>query len=79
MRSDDGSATSTIARLTSPCRNDLTVDPYELLENNGENRDTLDQVLLGDELVGRGWHASRLLAFLGVCIRKALIHIVVLR
>jgi len=79
MRSDDGSATSTIARLTSPCRNNPAVDPYALLENNGKNRDTLDRLLLGDELVGRGWHASRLLAFLGVCIRKALIHIVVLR
>ena len=79
MRSDDGSATSTIARLTSPCRNDPNVDPYELLENNGKNRDTLDRVLLGPELVGLGWHASRFLVFLGVCIRKALIHIVVLR
>ena len=79
MRSDDGSATSTIARLTSPCRTDLTVDPYALLENNGKNRDTLDRLLLGDVLVGRRWHASRFLVFLGVCIRKALIHIVVLR
>ena len=79
MRSDDGSATSTIARLTSPCRNDPNVDPYELLENYGKNRDTLDRVLLGPELVGLGWHASRFLVFLGVCIRKALIHIVVLR
>jgi hypothetical protein len=74
MRSDDGSATSKIARLTSPCRNDLTVPPYELMENNGKNRDTLDGLLLGAELVGRGWHASRCLVFLGVCIRKALIH-----
>jgi len=79
MRSDDGSATSTIARLTSPCRNNPAVDPYELLENNGENRETLDRLLLGDELVGLGLHASRFLVFLGVCIRKALIHIVVLR
>ena len=79
MRSDDGSATSTIARLTSPCRNDPTVAPYELMENKGPNKATLDRVLLGAELVGRGWHAKRCLVFLGVCIRKALLHIVVLR
>ena len=79
MRSDDGSATSTIARLTSPCRNDLTVDPYELLENNGPNQAKLDEVFLGDELAGLGLHAKRFLVFQGVCIRKALIHIVVLR
>ena len=68
MRSDDGSATSTIARLTSPCRNDPNVDPYELLENNGKNKAKLDRVLLGPELIDRGWHASRFLVFLGVCL-----------
>jgi hypothetical protein len=79
MRSDDGSATSTIARLTSPCRNDPKVAPYMLMENNGTNKAKLDKVLLGAELVGRGMRVKRCLVFLGVCIRKALIHIVVLR
>ncbi len=79
MRSDDGSATSTIARLTSPCRNDPKVAPYMLMENKGTNKAKLDQVLLGAELVARGMRVKRCLVFLGVCIRKALIHIVVLR
>ena len=69
MRSDDGSATSTIARLTSPCRNDPKAAPYELMENKGTNKAKLDQVLLGDERVGLGWHVKRCLVFLGVCIR----------
>ena len=79
MRSDDGSATSTIARLTSPCRNDPKVAPYMLMENNGTNKAKLDKVLLGAELVDSGMRVKRCLVFLGVCIRKALIHIVVLR
>ena len=79
MRSDDGRATSTIIRLTSPCRNDPNAAQYELMENKGPNKATLDLVLLGHELVGLGWHAKRCLVFLGVCIRKALLHIVVLR
>ena len=79
MRSDDGRATSSIARLTSPCRNDLKADPYELMENVGPNKATIDEVLLGPELVRHGLHVKRCLVFQGVCIRKALLHIVVLR
>jgi hypothetical protein len=79
MRSDDGRAASSIARLTSPCRNDLDADPYELMENVGPHKAALDRALLGDELVDGEWHVKRCLVFLGVCIRKALLHIVVLR
>ena len=50
-----------------------------LMENNGTNKAKLDQVLLGAELVDRGNRVKRCLVFLGVCIRKALLHIVVLR
>jgi hypothetical protein len=79
MRSDDGRATSSIARLTSPCRNDLNADPYELMENVGPNKATINEVLLGDELVRFGLKVKRCLVFQGVCIRNALLHIVVLR
>ena len=65
--------------MTSPCRNDPKVAPYELMENDGTNKAKLDQVLLGAKLIDRGLRVKRCLVFLGVCIRKALIHIVVLR